>query len=115
MKANARGRTGHLLGTALRVLLVGMALVPAGTQAQSAASKEYQIKAAFLFNFVQFVEWPVTAFANGDSPICIGVLGENPFGTALDETVRGEVIGNRKVVVQRSREVEDLKDCHLVF
>jgi len=50
-------------------------------------------QAVFLFNFAQFVEWPPSAFAGPTSPIVIGVLGENPFGTYLDETVRGEKVG----------------------
>ena len=83
--------------------------------AQPAVSKEYQVKAAFLFNFVQFVEWPTRAFTNSEAPICIGALGEDPFASALEETVRGETVQNRKLIVQRSRRMESLKNCHLVF
>jgi hypothetical protein len=102
---------------ALRIALIlaagALALAPRGAQAQPA--KEYQVKAAFLFHFVQFVEWPPAAFPSADAPICIGILGEDPFGPILEETVRGESVRNRKVVVQRSRRVEDLTDCHLLF
>ena len=67
-------------------------------------SKEYQIKAAFLFNFAQFVEWPPTAFTNADAPFCIGVLGDDPFGAALDETVQGENSRTTiKLIVQCAR------------
>jgi hypothetical protein len=107
-----------LLGAGLRILLglaAALAFGPREAPAQLAVSKEYQVKAVFLFNFVQFVEWPPEAFTNIDTPICIGVLGEDPFGTALEETVRGEIVQNRKLVVQRSRRVEDLKGCHLMF
>lgn len=83
--------------------------------ASPAPSKEYQIKAAFLFNFLQFVEWPASTFPEADTPVCIGVLGHDPFGSALDETIRNETIHNRKLLVQRSRNVEDLKRCHLLF
>jgi hypothetical protein len=92
-----------------------LALAPPEAAAQPAVSKEYQVKAAFLFNFVQFVEWPAAAFTNSAAPICIGVLGDDPFGPALDETVRGETVRNRKLVVERSRRLEDLKDCQLIF
>jgi hypothetical protein len=84
-------------------------------QAQPDISKEYQIKAVFLFNFTQFVEWPVATFPTNDTPICIGILGNDPFGPSLEETVQGETIGNRKLVIQRSHQVEDLKNCHLLF
>ena len=119
MKHTASSRTGRLPGAGFRILLglatVALALTPREAPAQPAVSKEYQVKAAFLFNFVQFVEWPPAAFTNSDAPICIGVLGEDPFGTALEETVRGETVRNRKLIVQRSRLVENLKDCQLIF
>ena len=83
--------------------------------AQTAPSREYQIKAVFLFNFAQFVEWPATAFAGPGSPIVIGVLGESPFGAYLDETVLGEKVNNRPVAVQRYSRVEEIKTCHILF
>jgi hypothetical protein len=83
--------------------------------ALTAESREYQIKAAFLVNFMQFTSWPDNAFSNGDTPFCIGVLGDDPFGAALDQIVQGETIKNRKIIVQRSRSVDDCKNCQLVF
>jgi hypothetical protein len=91
------------------------AFVPVETPAQVPVPNEYQVKAVFLFNIVQFVEWPPRAFASSDTPICIGVLGDDPFGTALEETVRGETVQNRKLIVQRSHRAENLKDCQLIF
>ncbi len=78
-------------------------------------SNEYQLKAVFLFNFAQFVQWPENAFANADTPIVIGVLGGDPFGPILDETVRGERIGGRPLVIQRYRRVEEIGLCHILF
>jgi hypothetical protein len=83
--------------------------------AQTAPSKEYQVKAVFLFNFAQFVEWPPTAFGDGNSPLVIGVLGDNPFGTYLDETVRDEKVGHRPLEVQRYLRVDEIKTCHVLF
>ena len=83
--------------------------------AQTAPSKEYQVKAVFLFNFAQFVEWPPAAFADGNSPIVIGVLGDNPFGTYLDETVRDEKVGNRPLEVHRYQRAEEIRRCHILF
>lgn len=80
-----------------------------------AQSKEYQVKAAFLFNFAQFVEWPDTVFTAPDAPFCIGVLGDDPFGAALDEAVRDETISGHKMIVQRARQVADLKSCQMIF
>jgi hypothetical protein len=59
-------------------------------QAQPLPSLAYKIKAAFLFNFTQFIDWPAATFPVADSPFVIGVLGEDPFGPYLDETVAGE-------------------------
>ena len=92
-----------------------LAFAPEQIRAQSDVSKEYQIKAAFLFHFTQFVEWPAETFTNADAQFRIGVLGENPFGGALDEIVKGETIGNHKIIVQYSRRAEDLKNCQIVF
>jgi len=119
MKRIASRRASRLLEAGLRILLAltagAMAFAPREAPAQLAVSKEYQIKAAFLFNFVQFVEWPSGAFTNSDSPFCIGVLGEDPFGTALEETVHGETVQNRRLVLQRSHRVENLKGCQIIF
>jgi hypothetical protein len=93
-----------------------VALSPARSGAVPAAvSKEYQVKAAFLFRFAQFVEWPESAFADERSPICIGVLGDDPFGSSLEEMVSGESVGRRSFVVRRFREPEEIGACHLLF
>jgi len=108
----------HSLKKFCRAAFVLLALLLLGewaTWAQPAVPKEYQLKAAFLFNFAQFAEWPRTAFTNTDSPLCIGVLGENPFGKALEETVQGETIHGHKLAVRHSRQIEDLKDCQMIF
>ena len=97
--------------------MLGLLLLLGGrdASAQTPPSREYQIKAVFLFNFAQFVEWPPAAFANSNAPIVIGVLGEDPFGEYLDETVRGERVNNRPLEVQRYRQVDDIRTCHVLF
>jgi hypothetical protein len=100
----------------LLILTVGWVMLgPQQSRAHAAASREYQIKAACLLNFAQFVEWPAAAFAKPDSPIIIGVLGDDPFGDALESTFHDESIHGRPLVVRRSRELDDLKSCHLLF
>ena len=83
--------------------------------AQTSPSLEYQLKAVFIFNFTQFVEWPSTSFDTDQSPLVIGVLGENPFGAYLEETVSGEKINKHAVVVRYYKNEEDAKNCHLLF
>jgi hypothetical protein len=96
------------------ILALGLAL-PLRVYAQSDDSREYQIKAAFLYNFVQFVKWPPSAFAGPQAPFCIGVLGDDPFGSALDATVQGESINGRRFVVLRSSQLDDLEGCQMIF
>src|SRR2546425_8546554 len=83
--------------------------------AQTAPAQEYQLKAVFLFNFAQFVEWPPEAFPEAQTPLVIGVLGKDPFGAYLDETVRGETVNNRPLTVQRYRQAKEIKTCHVLF
>jgi len=78
-------------------------------------SKEYQVKAVFLYNFAQFTEWPSNVFAAADSPIVIGTLGSNPFGDFLHETVKNEVVRGRKLVVEHYQKVEEIKNCHILY
>lgn len=93
--------------TVLMLLLV----IPAS----GAASLQYQLEAAFLFNFTQFVEWPESAFAGNDSPLVIGVLGDDPFGSYLDEIVRGEVVNGHPLVVERYRNEQQIRHCQILF
>lgn len=80
-----------------------------------AAAPEYQIKAVFLFNFTQFVEWPPESFPAADAPFVIGVVGEDPFGAHLDDAVRGESVKGRAVVIRRQQRDDDLSVCHVLF
>ena len=58
-------------------------------------SIEYQVKAAFLVNFVKFVEWPPRVFPDPQAPVVIGILGENPFDGALDDVVKNQTVNGR--------------------
>jgi hypothetical protein len=81
-------------------------------------SSEYLIKAGFIYNFAKFVEWPSAAFPQADSPIVIGVLGTDPFGSVLDRLVQDKKIGQRGFVVRRykwGKDMKDLRDCQILF
>jgi hypothetical protein len=102
---------------AVRCLLAGACLFASNADllAQAGPSPEYQIKAVFLFNLAQFVEWPARAFAEPGAPLVIGVLGEDPFGSYLDETLHGETVRNRPLVLQRYRRLSEIRVCHVLF
>ena len=108
------------LGILIVALSVSLSWAPdAFAQARDASdSSEYLIKAGFIFNFAKFVEWPATAFAQPDSPIVIGILGMDPFGTIIDQIVQDKKIGARGFVVKRLKwggDVKELRDCKILF
>ena len=97
-------------------LLLALALsAPLAAAEAPTPPPEYQVKAVFLFNFAQFVDWPAQAFPEAGAPLVIGVLGDDPFGSYLDELVRNEKIRGRPLVVRRFERVQDMHECHILF
>lgn len=76
---------------------------------------EYEVKAAFLFNFSKFIEWPSAAFENNQSPVIIGLVGENSMEEILTTLVKGEKVKNRAISIRRFSANDDLTPCHLLF
>jgi hypothetical protein len=76
---------------------------------------EFQVKAAFLFNFSKFMEWPANSFSTPYDPFVIGVYGKDPFGSSLNETIQGETMMGRPMIVERIRDMNDIKKCHILF
>jgi hypothetical protein len=95
-------------------LAFALLLVARGGSAAEGAS-EYEVKAAFLFNFTKFVEWPGTAFAADSDPITICILGENPFGNLLEDVVRDKRVNGRQMAVQQAPSVSAAAGCQIVF
>ncbi len=95
-------------------LVVSVTLIFLGA-AQAQTSLEYELKAAFLYRFTEFVEWPAQAFSTPQSPIRVCIFGLDPFGNALDRTLRGEQVKGRPLVAMRTRRMEELSACHIVF
>jgi len=79
------------------------------------SEREYQIKAAFLYNFTKFVEWPTDRFVDDRTPIMLCVIGKDPFGATLEDTVTGKTVKGRKIDIRRIDNVDDLDACHLLF
>jgi len=103
------------------VLLLAWVFATAGYPLRAADEQplEYQVKAAFLLNFTKFVEWPATAFADEHSPLAICILGEDPFGSILNEMVKGEAVNGHELVIQRIgqriRRAPDPRSCQLLY
>jgi hypothetical protein len=83
--------------------------------AEAQVSREYQLKAVFLYNFAQFTDWPENAFADTNAPIVIGIFGPDPFGPALPETIKGETVRGHPLAIQHYRRAEEIKTCHILF
>jgi len=98
------------------LLLFGIpALAITPLRAQSVISREYTIKAAYLYNFGRYVTWPKECFATAQSPFVIGVLGVDPFGDALDSIAAGKRVGGRRIVVRRFASLGEWEFCHVLF
>ena len=120
------GQTRHSAGslrTARRrivwcsLVLAGLLSLAAasGAQAQAAPSIEYQVKAAFVVNIADYIEWPSGTFQNQNAPITLCIFRHDPFGSALDDIVRGRIIKGREVLARRITELSDLKSCQIIF
>jgi hypothetical protein len=82
--------------------------------AQQPKASEYEVKAAYLYNFSRFVQWPVAAAAKGDSfPIC--VIGQDPFGRILDAALAGETVDNKTVVAKRVAKPQEAVNCRVLY
>jgi hypothetical protein len=102
----------------LPILLAAMALNAQNT----AGSAEYLIKAGFIYNFANLVQWPSSSFAQADSPIVIVILGEDHFGTTLDRALDGKKVNARSFVIKRAKSISELqrtlgpqKDCQILY
>lgn len=96
----------------LTILILAMTTPVIGDET---VSREYQVKAAMIFNFAQFVEWPADAFQSSDSPLVIAVVGTNPFGDVLERLVEGKTISGRAVGVKYFTSADRIGPCHVLF
>lgn len=101
-----------LRGFLCGMLLAGVVVTLAGDLGPS----EYQVKAAFLYNFAKFVKWPENAFSDTNSPIVIGILGEDPFGPSLDLAVQGKTINGHPLIVRTVGNINEAAGaCQVLF
>jgi hypothetical protein len=82
--------------------------------AEASELDEYKLKAAFIYNFAKFVEWPPSCFSGAQSPIRLCVLGVDPFEGEI-KSLEAKRIGERALVVRYAEKVEEIQECHIVF
>jgi hypothetical protein len=107
-------RIGPQLAWIVLLLACGWLLLFRSIHAQEAPT-EYQVKAAYLFNFLKFVEWPGDPLASTHGQWIIGIIGDNPFGDQLEQVVAGKTVQGHELQVRRFQPGEDVRDCHVLF
>lgn len=99
----------------LIALSLGM-LAPGGRAQADSGLTQYQVQAAFLYHFAKYVQWPTPAFRSAGEPIVIGVLGDDPFGEELMNTIaREKPVQGRSLRIMRSRNITELVHTHILF
>jgi hypothetical protein len=111
--------TGREAGPFRRALAIFFAaaivlLVPVRLQSQT-ENDEYRVKAAFLFHFAQFVDWPPGTFKEANTPLTYCTLGQDPFAGELDRTLAGKIIGSRRVKVEHVQKIQETQRCQILF
>jgi hypothetical protein len=97
------------------LMCVALAVPSRAQTANSADSSEYLIKAGFTYNFAKLMQWPANAFPQANSPIVIGILGTDPFGTTLDAVLAGKKVNARNFVVKHLKWGTDIKGCNILY
>lgn len=77
--------------------------------------KVYEVKAAYLYNFTKFTDWPAAAFSASNAPLVIAIVGTDPFGKTIDAVMNGEVVRGHPLVVKRLKTGDDFQGCHILF
>lgn len=111
----ARVGTGWTAPLLAAALVASAELATRGPVETSPVAKEYALKAAFLYKFTGFIDWPASAFAAPSDPFVIAVVGEDPFGRTLDDALAGQRIGAREVVLLRDPSGSTSPTCHVAF
>ena len=105
----------ELLKRAKIIAATALLLVVPFRVAPALQKSEYALKSVFVYNFCRFIDWPDSAFASPNEPLIIGVIGDDPFGSLLNEAVEGEKYHNRPIRIDHFRTPADIKRCHLLF
>jgi hypothetical protein len=98
----------------LRAMLACLLAAPAA-RSEGSDFDEYQVKAAFLYNFAKFVKWPTETFSDPDEPVTICVLGQSPLGSVLTGMVRGKWMEGRPLIVRLLPNPQQVGVCRILF
>lgn len=96
-------------------ILLGMLFGCFAARASDFGPSEYQVKAEFLYNFAKFIKWPDNAFSQTNSPLVIGILGDDPFGPSLELALEGKMVDGHPLFVRDVDTLSDMRQCQVVF
>lgn len=82
---------------------------------QPKTASEYEIKAAFLYNFGKFVSWPAEELKDSEKRFVLCILGEDPFGEVMDQMVLGKPVQDRQLAVRRPKTAAETSGCNILF
>ena len=114
----ARGISGCVALSLLSIVLFSG--VHSSTAASPRVSEEYRVKLAFVYNFTKFIQWPDSAFTKDTDPFVIGLVGDDPFASLIDDNLKNQTVGSRRIEIRRfpgtGKEArKGMEDCHLLF
>jgi hypothetical protein len=110
-----RRQRSRWLAVVVPVLAAVLLMLAGRKGAWGSGDFEYEIKAAFLYNFAKFVEWPPESFPQPSTPMSLCVFGDDPFGGSLDTVVQGETLNGRRLAVRRTRDLPQARECQILF
>jgi len=90
-------------------------LVFTAVSAKAQQFTEYEVKAAYIFNFTKFIKWPASSFDNSTSPYVLGIYGNDPFGSVIKKIIGTRQSNDRKWIVKYYSRPEQIKQCHILF
>jgi len=99
---------------AAKIVLIGLAALQVQPSAAQTSSVEYEVKAAFLYNFAKFVDWPARSFGRLNEAFTICVADEG-FAGALEKVVQGETLNARRLAGRRIASPENMMGCHIIY
>jgi hypothetical protein len=110
-----RPRPGRVVGQVAAILFTMAVSEHLLAESPVGGLDEYQVKAAFLYNFAKFVEWPSGTFVGSKDPITICVYGHDPFGHALEQATAGRAIAGRSLAIRHIASVQEIAGCQILF
>jgi hypothetical protein len=112
-KINRLHTKSGMVSLCLWIISIGMMMCVVRSDAEETKRSEYEVKAAFIYNFLKFVEWPDKAFATTGSSLNICIVGDDPFGNAI-KIYEGEKVRNKYIAIKNTP-FQGIKNCHVVF